>query len=31
LSFGAADSSGPEGRQFIPRRIRIIPQFRPPD
>jgi CRISPR system Cascade subunit CasD len=26
LSFGTADSSGPEGRRFTPRRIRLVPK-----
>ncbi len=31
VSFGTADSSGPEGRQFTPRRIRVIsPTLSPP-
>ncbi len=27
LSFGTADSSGVEGRQFAPRRVRVVPPF----
>ena len=26
LSFGTADSSGPEGRQFSPRRVKVVPR-----
>jgi CRISPR system Cascade subunit CasD len=26
LSFGTADSSGPEGRKFVPRRVKVIPR-----
>lgn len=26
LSFGTADSSGPEGRRFTPRRVKVIPR-----